>query len=254
MALRAKSLFLYGFEITKLNSSLDFRSVSGGPIKLATLRIGFYSLTGLMKEIKRAMEAADPVHIYTITADRTINSGTENRVRISTNGIYLDLLFAGGPRVASSVGPLIGFPVSDLSGATFYVGTSSAGIALIPEFTAYNYTAPTMMRTVFGAVNIATDGTKEAIVWQVQKFFEMSFKYEPEAKVVTEWTDFLTWAVQQKSLEFTPEITSPSLFFDCTLEQTPEDGKGLAFKMKEQLPDFPFNYQTGMLKFRVKEI
>jgi len=253
MALRARSLFLYGFEITKLNSSLDFRSVSGGPVKMATLRIGFYSLTDLMKEIKRAMESADTLNLYTITADRTINGGTENRVRISTNGIYLDLLFASGPRVASSVASLIGFAASDLSGLLAYTGTSSAGSPLVTELAAYNYNAPTMQRKIFGAVNISANGTKEAIVWQVQKFFEMNFKFEPEAKVVTDWTDFLTWAIQQKSLEFTPEITSPSLFFNCTLEMTSADGKGLGYKMQEQLPDFPFYYQTGIMKFRVKE-
>lgn len=253
MALKAPSLFLYGFEITKLNSSLDFRSVMAGPIKMATLRVGFYSLTGLMKEIKRALESADPLNEYTITANRTINSGTENRVRIATSGTYLDLLFGSGPRLASSVGPLIGFLPVDYSAATFYIGSSTAGTALISELTAYNYTSPDMMRTIFGAVNIAADGSKEAIVWQIQKFFEMNFKHEPEAKVITDWTDFLTWAIQQKPLEYTPEVTTPALFYDCTLESTDKDPKGLGFKMKEQLPDFPFYYQTGLMKFRVKE-
>jgi len=253
MALRARSLFLYGFEVTKNNSSLDFRSVNAGPVKLATLNIGFYSLTGLMKEIKRAMEAADPLNTYTVTADRTVNSGQENRVRIATSGLYLDLLFGSGPRVGSSIAPYIGFNAIDRSGGLFYIGNSSAGTPLISELVAYNYTAPTMMRNVFGAVNIAADGTKEAIVWQIQKFFSMNFKQEPEAKVITQWTEFMTWAIQQKPLEFTPEITSPTTFFDCTLESTDRDQKGLGFQMKEQLPDFPFYYQTGLLKFRVKE-
>jgi len=253
MALRDKSLFLFGFEVNPLNSSLDFRSSMGGPIRLATLQVGFYSLTDLMREIKRAMEAADPLNTYTITADRTVNSGTENRVRIATSGMYLDLLFGSGPRVASSIAPTIGFAAVDLSAALFYIGTATAGIALVSEYTPYNYTPPTIQRSIFGAVNIAADGTKEAIVWQVQRFFEMNFKYEPEAKVVTDWSDLMTWAIQQKPLEYTPEVSTPNVFFNCTLESTPEDAKGLAFKMKEMLPDFPFNYTTGMLKFRVKE-
>ena len=124
---------------------------------------------------------------------------------------------------------------------------------MISELAPYNYTGPSIMRNIFGAVNIAADGTKEAVVWQIQKFFEMNFKHEPEAKAITEWSEFLTWAIQQKPLEYTPEISSPTVFFDCTLESTPEDGKGLGFKMKEQLPEFPFYYSTGMLKFRVKE-
>lgn len=253
MALKAQSLLLFGFEITKLNSSLDFRSTMGGPIRLATLNLGFYSLTDLMAEIKRAMEAADPSNHYSPTANRTISGGTQNRVTIATSGSYLDLLFGSGPRVASSVGPLIGFAPSDRTGTTTYTGTTTAGTALVTEREVYNYTGPDIQKAIFGAVNVSASGDKEAIVWQVQKFFDFNAKFEPEAKVLTDWSDFMTWAIQQKPLEFTPEVTTPTLFYNCTLEGTAQDGKGLGFKMQEQLPDFPFYYQTGQLRFRVKE-
>lgn len=253
MSLKAKSVFLYGFQITAENRSLDFRSVMGGPVRQATLSIGYFSLAGLMRDIKRALETADPAHTYTVTADRTVNGGTENRVTILTSGIYLDLLFASGPRSASTCAPLIGFLVQDFSGLTSYTGTASAGTPLVPEMYGYNYTPPEVFRSSFGSLSISANGTKEAIVWNIQKFFEVNFKFEPEAKVITEWSDLMSWMIQQKPLEFTPEISNPTRFFECTLETTPEDQKGMSFKMKEQLPDFPFNYQTGQLKFRVKE-
>lgn len=255
MALKAVSNFLYGFQITALNRSLDFRAVSGDPIKMATLNIGYYSLTDLMKEIVRAMTSVDPLRIYIVSANRTFGTptGTENRITISTNGAYLDLLFGTGPRFASSVGNLIGFPASDQTGATSYTGNSSAGTSLVSEYNGYNYLSPEMIRTVFGALNVSANGGKEAIVWNLQKFFEVTFKYEPEAKVITQWADMLSWAVQQKPFEFTPEITSPNLFYNCTLESTSGDGKGLGYKITEMLPDFPFNYQTGNMRFRLKE-
>lgn len=253
MALTSKSLFLYEFEINQLNSSLDFRATSGGIILQATLRYGFYSLGRLMIEIRRAMEATDPARIYSVTADRTLVGGTENRITIATNGAYLDLLFGSGPRAVSSVHSLIGFTGTDKTGALTYTGTSTAGTALVPDYIGYNYLGPEMIRNVFGALSITASGEKEAIVWAIQKFIQVEFKYETEARVVTEWMSFLTWAIQQRSFEFTPKISTPNTFYDVTLETTSADGKALGYKLDEMLPEFPFFYKTGMLKMRVKQ-
>ena len=134
MALRSKSLFLYNYTITSLNRSLDFRAVALGPVLLAQLRIGDYSLTDLLIEIKRALEVADPLRTYTVTADRTFSGGTQNRVTIASSGLYLDLLFASGPRVGSSVAPIIGFAAVDRVGGVSYQGTSSTGTSLVTEY------------------------------------------------------------------------------------------------------------------------
>lgn len=252
MALTAKSLFLYGITIDSSNSSIDFKISSGGVEKQATLRYGYYSLTSLMKEVKRAMEAADALNRYTVSAVRTFVGGTENRITISTNGAFLSILFGTGTRVVSSTGPVLGFTASDQIGLTSYTGTLSAGTTLIPEYVAYSYLAPEFIRSVFGSVSVSAGGDKEAIVWNVQQFFEANFKYEPEAKVITEWMPLLTWMIEQKPLEFTPMISSPTVFYECTLETSAADGKGLGYKMTEMLPDFPFYYQTGLFKFRRK--
>lgn len=248
MALTAKSLFLYGYEISSLNRSLDFNA--GGPTLQATLKFGFYSLSSLMIEIKRAMEEVDLVNKYTISASRTVNGGLENRVTIATNGSTLNLLFGTGPRVISSVASLIGFASTDRTGSTSYIGTSSSGVALVPEYVGYNYLGPEFIRSLFGNLNVSARGDKEAIVWNVQKFFQVEFKYEPGSKVISQWMPFLTWAIEQKSFDFTPEITSGYLFYECTLESTQSDGKGLGYAMTEMLPEFPFNFKTGIMKFR----
>ncbi len=250
MALTQRSLFLYGFEVTPLNRSLDFRASFGGPIKQATLTLGFYSLSGLLTEIERAMQAVDSVNDYTVTADRSVNSGTENRVIISTDGSYLDLLFLTGPRNSSSVDLLIGYAHADQTGATTYTGTSTSGIALVPELVGYSYVPTTMDRRVQGAVTVSSSGEKEAVVFQVQEFLDVEFKYEPESKVITEWAPFMTWAIKQRFFEFTPDVTNYTEFIEVTLEQTDAEGKGLGYRMKEMLPDFPFFYRTGSMKFR----
>lgn len=252
MALRNRSLFLYGLQVTELNQSLDFRRVNLGPEVNATLRLGYYSLTSLMVEIKRALQAADTTNTYTVTANRTINGGTENRITISTSGAYLDLLFSSGSRAASSCASLIGFS-GDQTGATTYTGTASAGTVLTSELVGYNYLPPSMWRKVNGVSNITADGEKEAIVYGIQRFIQISFKHEPEAKVMVDWANLVDWCIQQRPFDFTPDfVLSPSDVYDVTFEQTPDEGKGLGFKWQEMLPDFPFNYQTGNLKFRVR--
>ena len=250
MALSSRSMFLYGLNIGSYNCYLDFKVSSGGPTLIATLNFGYYSLSGLMSEIVRAMTAADPLNTYVVTADRTILSGMQNRVTISTSGSFLSILFGTGPHYATSVAQVIGFNQVDYTGSISYSGSSSAGTPLLTTAIGYNYLGPEFINSVFGAVNISATGDKEAIVFQIQKFFEVEFKYEPKGFFLSDWVAFLTWAIQQRRFEFTPEITSPSIFYDCTLEHTSSDGKGLGFTMKEMLPQFPGLFQTGLMRFR----
>jgi hypothetical protein len=252
VALSAQSVFLWGYEVTEFNSSIDFKSSATGAEFLATLTQGTYSATSLLQEVKRAMEAADPLHSFSATINRTVNSGTENRISIGTNGTYLDLLFLTGTRNASSADSLLGFNHADYTGATGYTGSVSSGTVLIPDYIGYNYLGPDFMRNVFGSLSVTAGGIKEAIVWQVQQFFQAEFKHEPQQKVIDEWMPFLVWAIQQRAFEFTPEITNPTVFYECTLESSPADGKGLGYIMQEQLPEMPFLYRTGLMKFRRK--
>jgi len=252
MALRSPSMFLYGFQVTKANNAIDFKSIAGpGPTHQATLQEGFYSLTALMTEIKRAMQQVNPTNTYTVTADRTISGGTQNRVTISTSGVFFSLLFGTGPRVISSAAPLIGFAFTDQTGFLTYTGTSSAGTTLTTEYTGYNYLGPEFDHLIYGAVNVSAAGVKEAVVFQIQHFFSVEFKYEPQSKVITQWYPMMDWLIQQRLFEFTPETIAPTVFIEGTLEKDTKDGKGLGYVFKEMLPNFPFNYDTGPMTFRV---
>lgn len=249
MALRSRSLFLYGYQVTVQNNAIDFKNSGGGTVIQATLRLGYYSLTSLLNEIARAMNAADPTQNYFATADRTFSSGLQNRVSIGTTGSFLSLLFLTGPRTSSSVAPLIGFTVADRVGSVSYQGTSTSGVILTPDYVGYNYLGPTNYKKVFGNLNISASGVKEAVVFQVQEFLQVQFKYEPESKISV-WEDLMEWMITQKEFDFTPDSSNPSLFYNVTLETSSDDGKGLGFKMTEMVPQFPFFYDTGMMKFR----
>jgi len=250
MALRAKSLFLYGLEITPNNQNIPFRAVLAGPELNGVLQVGFYSLTSLALAIKAAMQAADPAHIYTVSVNRNVAGGTENRITISTSGTFLSLLFLTGTLAASSVRDLIAFGSSDFTGATSYTNAATSGIPLITEWFGKNYQPPEVFMKNFGTVNVSTNGEKEAITWTVQRFIGVEFEYEPESKALTEWNDLISWMIQQKPFDFTPEITSPTIVHEVTLESSSDDGKGLGFNMKEQVPKYPFMYTTGAMKFR----
>ena len=153
MALTGVSLIRYGLEVNAFNSSLDFKNVFGGSQINATLRTGFYSLTGLMNEVVRAMNAADPSNTYGYTIDRSINSGTENRVTITTNGAFLSLLFGSGSRAITSCAALLGYTATDKTGATSYTSQSSAGETFLTARAGYNYQAPQTSRKIQGTVN-----------------------------------------------------------------------------------------------------
>lgn len=251
MALKNKSLILYNYQISTNNNTIDFVGASGGPTLTATIPIGYYSLTSLLAAIASAMGAVDTAHIYTVTADRTISGGSQNRVTIATSGTFLSLLFASGPHSAANISSLIGFS-GDQTGSTTYTGTSSTGTALIPALVGYNYIAPTQYQQIQGSVNISASGVKEAIVYQIQQFLAIQFKYETESVVNANWNPFWQWAIQQRSFDFTPDYTlAPNTFYQVTLEKTQQASNGIGFKMMEMLPDFPFLYDTGPFEMRV---
>ncbi|OPZ24616.1 MAG: hypothetical protein BWZ03_00091 [bacterium ADurb.BinA186] len=251
MALGARSSFLYGYTITPENSSLDFKAnVSDTVAREATLRLGYYSLASLVVEIKRAIQALDSVNTYTVTADRTVAGGTQNRITITSSGSFFQLLFATGPRATSSCAALIGFPFIDLTGSVTYTSYFTTGTQLVTRMPGYGYVSEEQNQRVFGTVNVSASGLKEAIVFAFQKFITVEFKYESKDAVNDEWVPFMKWAIQQRRFEFVPEVSSPSIFIDVTLERTSEDGKGLAFRFQEMLPQLPNFYKTGTLTMR----
>lgn len=252
MALTGRSLIRYGFEVDSSNSSLDFKIVSGGSEVLATIRSGFYSLTGLMDEVVRAMNAADPSNVYTYTIDRSVNGGLDNSVTISTSGAFLSLLFGSGSRSTTSCASLLGYTATDKTSSTSYTSQASAGESFVSAVIGYGYQGPLTTRRLQGTVNISASGEKEAVVFNVMQFLEIEFRHEPQADVYTTWADFFTWAIKQRPFEITPIYSDFATFYDVTLDSTEYDGKGLGFQMREMLPEFPFYYRTGKLRLRLK--
>lgn len=248
MALRNKSLFLYGFTVDSSNNSLDF-SVGGGPTLLGTLRYGYYTLNSLMTEVIRALDEQAPGFTFTYEIDRTIAGGLQNRVKISVSSGTFTLKFGTGPRKTTSCASLIGFNPFDVTGSDLF-SNFSAGTSLLSEREGYTFLGPDLMRRVRGTVNVSASGVKEAIVYELQQFAQVEFRHEPEAKAQTQWRALFDWLIQQRPVELTPDYTISSEVIEATLERTSADPNGLAYTLSEMLPEFPFYYRTGLITLR----
>lgn len=203
MGLFAKCLINYGIEVTTFNNSLDFKASMGGPEKQATLRVGLYSVKSLAKEVARAMKAADAVNTYTVTVDRSVSGNTQNRIEIETNGAYLDLLFLTGTRTASNCATLLGYTVTDKTGATSYTTSTSCGSIIIPEYPPYEYQPLGSIHDARRSVNDSTSGVIETISFETFRNFEFQIKYiEEGSSDYAAFQAFHVWLLRGGPIEF----------------------------------------------------
>ncbi len=251
MALKDKSLFLYGFTVDSTNQNLPFLNVNAGAQFNAVIPASYYSLSGLAAAIALAMNTADTANIYTCTVDRTQSANLQNRITIATSGSFLSILFSTGTTAATSIRDVINFPHTDKTGATTYTNALTSGTAIQTAWYGANYIPPQAYQRNNGDVSVSADGTKEGISWAINQFIQVEYKYEAQATVLATWDPFIQWMIKQRPFDYTPEIKTPTTFYSVTLEKSPADGKGLAFMMKEMLPDYPFVFTTGALEFRV---
>lgn len=250
------SLFLYGFDITAFNQYINFQKVSMGTVLTAVLNVGNYTGAQFLAEIKRAMEFADGVNTYTVTLDRTINGGKENRLTISTSGAFLSILFSSGVNAGTSPAGLMGFLDSDYTGATHYTGTNNAGTILVPDMPAYNFQPLDSIVENDGVRNITASGIKETLVFAQMQFFEGEWKWITDLfsnDQYSQWKAFLKYATRQLQFEFTQSIAEdPTTALQCTLETTAQDSNGLKYELKQMTGENMYRvYQTGLLRFRI---
>ncbi len=254
MALNSKSVLTYGITVTTLNYAIDFKVDSGGSVLTAYLNIGSYSPSSLALEVAAQIQSAaltaGSSDIFTVSLSRNIMGGTQNRMTIVSNGSYFSLLFLTGGNTTITAAIIMGFNNADYTGALTYTGSATTGTSLIPDYIGYNYLDSNNMAKLFGAVNISSSGLKEAVTFSIQNFVEVEFKYEAKANLLA-WMNFFSWAIQQKSFDFIPEILTPDTVYNVTLEKTQYHDQGLGYRMNEMLPEFPNFYQTGPLEFRI---
>ena len=109
------------FLIDSSNRYIDFRETNGGPELTAILDEGTYTPATLSAEIASKMDAASAnARTYTVTFDLLTGKWT------ITGETFLELLWDSGTNTANSLGPVIGYAVTDLTGAITYTAASRA--------------------------------------------------------------------------------------------------------------------------------
>ena len=238
-------ILTYGITITPQNQYVDFYKGMG---LTAILNTGYYTLNGLAREVARAMHQTDPLNIYTVTINR---NGTTQFLTIQCSGGVFSLLFASGPNTANNAAALMGYTVTDKTGAARYTASLSIGINVFPDLPMYNYFPPQFISKFNGTVNVAADGTKEAIIFAQWQFSQFEFQYIKLADGLAEWVPFLNWASKQRPWELTPWDDDPNRVYEGTFETTVGDGKGMGYQLSEMLPNFPGLFKTGTIKMRI---
>jgi hypothetical protein len=256
MSLSTHSKWFFGHEIDAANYSLPFDEGAGEI--LAELNAGSYSLSEFATEIARAMNAVGG-QVYTATVNRATR-----KITISAPGTFA-LLITTGSTAGTACFALAGFSGADVSGASSYTGGSASGLEYATQFVCQDFVESSDLQGAADAtVHKSATGRVEVVKFGTESFFELSLKYatsrpmgsgSPIRENLTGLADLRTFMqnlVTKNRLEFMPDENDPNTFHKVILEKTPENDKGVAYKLREMygrgLPGF---FETGVLKFRV---
>lgn len=252
------ALFYFGHEITSENNLIDFDE--GSTELTATLSPGTYTATEFASEIKRALDAAGAL-TYTVTFSRTtrkitISAGSNFTLRSNT-----------GTHVGTSPWTLMGFSTAaNNTGASTYTGASESGEQYLSQFPVQSYVGPeSLQKAVDATVHESASGEVQVFLFGVNRFIEMNITMitnrtmtgsivETNATGVSDAQLFLQSVTRKARIEFMEDSTAPNTFYSVLLESTPEESKGVGYRLRELygrgLPGF---FETGTLKFRVLE-
>jgi hypothetical protein len=257
MALTTRSLFYYGFEVDSTNNALDFKEGAGSELN-ATLATGAYTLTTFVDEVERALNAAGAL-TYTVSVNRTTRI-----ITIAASGTF-SLLTTSGTRAGTSAYSLIGFSGADKTGTNTYAGGAASGSSYATQFVLQDYVSSEDSRgTAEATVNKSASGRVEVVSFGEERFVEFNLRFitnrnlgagvpiRYSATGVADARAFLRYLIKREPFEFMQDEATPATFETLILETTPNDSKGVSYKLKEMvsqgLADF---YETGALKCRV---
>lgn len=256
MALLTRASFYFGHIVTDSNKYINFIE-SGGELT-AILNVGNYSLSQFVLEVQRAMRDAGALN-YIVTVNRTTRIIT---IQAASNFTILGLT---GTQAAQSAFSLMGFPLTDLTGASSYSGSSVSGSKYLPQFPFIDYIPTTDWQEAIDAtVNKSGSGKIEVVKYGIQKLMECEIDYvtdtncgigsmiESNPNGVNDLRVFLQYLIEKGLVEFMPNRDDASVFETFILEKTDSSSLGIGYKLKEKIGDgLAGFYSTGRLTFRL---
>jgi len=249
------SAFFYGHKINQNNYFFDFQE--SGDVLVGQIAVGDYTPETMCSALELALNSAGE-QTYTASFDRTTR-----KITLSADSNF-SILISSGVNKALSAYSLLGFTGSaDLTGAASYVGASVSASLFLPQIPLQRYTPFTSWLSPTGAkLNVSASGSKiEVISYGEQRFMEFELPYitnlntgtviEHNSNGVSNYIDFIEYAITKSILQFVPDRSTPATYFDCILESTPESRDGTTHKLKEMLSrSLAGYYDSGRLVFR----
>jgi hypothetical protein len=258
MSITTFSAFYYGHTVTSSNCNLDFKDGGSAAEKTAVISIGTYSLSDYIVEIKTALDAAG-TQVYTVAVNRTTR-----KITISAAGAF-SLMITSGSHVSSSPWAMMGFSGADQTGITTSTGAAGSGSEYLPQFVLQDFVdKEDSQGLVDASVNQSASGAVEVVRFGTESFYELNIKYitsiaqpgigpiKNNASGLANARTFMQYIITKAPIEFMKNIADRSTFDTVLLESTPDDSKGTAYKLKEQLAkNLPGYFDSGILTFRI---
>lgn len=255
MTIQTKPRFYYVDPITVSNAFITLKEPTISPaILTAQLRPGSRTMTDLMAELARALNEAG-----SLTYSASFNRST--RIVTITGSDTFELLIATGS--FSNPFTLLGFTLTDKTGASSYTGATAMGVSYVPQFFPQNFLAfEDNLASTESAVNESASGVVEVVSFGDLRLMEMELKYitdRPKVKghvidnnpnAVQEARNFLTHLIRKRPVEFMKDKDDVNTFQKVIIERTNKNKDGTAFELKEmnRLNDY---FETGKLVFRL---
>ncbi len=253
MALKTKSLFIYGHTVNDENQYINF-SENGIDELSATIEIGSYTLDQFKDAVALALNSIGD-NTYTCSVDRTTL-----KLTISADANF-DLLVTTGTQVSISAFPLMGFTTNRDSSSS-YEADESTGIIYRPQTKLYDYVPfENNESTVQSKVNESSSGEIELVTYGTRRFAKFNIKYitnitgqyyiEDNPNAVDEINQFMSYIRLKRPFEFLENRDDVFSFVPVILESTPQSGKGTNYELNELYGEkLAYYYETGKLKLR----
>lgn len=254
MGLKTRSLFLYGYEVSKNERFISIDEGSGEII--VELTPSGYTFSELAQELSRALNQYG-ANDYAVVANRT------NRTFTITGSASFDILNATGAYAGSGLYVTLGISGADHTGGPSYSSDLTTGKAWQPQLPLFSY-APSSNRegSVEATQNESGSGQVEVISFGTVNYMECDAKYitnrrdkpnivDLDINAVENAMAFLRYIRNKNRIEFMADKSDMDTFEKFILSKTQASATGLEVRLYEMtgqnLQDY---FETQLLTFR----
>lgn len=251
------STFYFGHIVRSNNCKIPFREENDTETRIASIKIGAYTLTEFLNEIASALGEAG-TQDYTVTVDRA------TRIITVEAETPFQILFHSALESEISARTLMGFPDSDTEMSLLHEGTQGSGQVYSPQAPINRYVPFEHWKgSPDSAITVAANGRSVIVGFNDGERMECDIhvitnkefpadsliRNNPTAKEDT--LAFLQYLITKNPVEFMFDLDTPQEFTGCILEGTKESKSGTSFKLYEGLgKGLKGYYSTDLLTFR----